>query len=953
MKPRPTLKAARGRFLCHRFAQNVRRIYTKRLCSAWDHVTSIGRVGPSSTEAASHQSIRLARSNPPGFSLSQLAFVHFAARSVRRLLSSIYSMACSNPASRHPASPSSPGLSFHSKPTASAKQQVTYDSDGIESDDDTLLTLTSLAKMEASCVARREDERAEESLRQQTPSAQVDTGAITERSAECLDGVQQAICAVEDALARCSWDARHQALAELLTHAKLEQAKKATHTRARSADCCQHASIWAAVLQHVQELGRDNPKEYDLVHQLVFLVQQCVGKTVKPEVPEEEDQQDLREPDDQQQESESDDKTQEERQQQGFSDEAELCGRLGEAAVDVDLPSDEEESEQMISSDEGEESNQTEDDSEGRSLNLKETNPRDHDGRRDETEVEDVDELVAPVAAPPIARELPPVAMTRLRALLPILTADIKVKAIQEPRPPRGGVNRAPSNSTGSSGASNKAGSKNSRLKFQFHEAELLRLIAEDDEDVKRRTGSTSSLASRSSMQPHSHRRFSSAAAITGTVPLRRKSFSMKRSPLKSASIVSFAPLSAGPSFNIPESSKASSPIAPVKASQHWAARRKSTSACYTTSNPLASRRTGKSFSVTKSSQLSKKKATISAAASLARSASGLSSSSSTAPSLQASTQTPPQMQTQMVIRVRERKGDRVPEIVIAKKPVRFVVWHWNDRCIRVPFLSAANIMPLGPAQHGIMLRQLRYVKSVMHEFPWAKAHLRALLSKYTAKEVSKEELYPQLNALGQHVQREIGQRARQHRALAARKQRLTVTLTVATGVVNDTFVTKFGRRGRPHASRLLYDPSSPLQLRWRRKHGERSVEFLAVDEIRVVEIPDASPRASANGGTGAFGRGNKKAAAAVAVDPASCLSLVTPTRSLDLQVASSLHREWLANAIRDLVSFAQQYKAASGNADAGPSSNESGEARARALMITAPTRRPRQLMTTRQAMLY
>ncbi|RLN14335.1 hypothetical protein BBJ28_00014162 [Nothophytophthora sp. Chile5] len=848
-------------------------------------------------------------------------------------------MACSNPVSRHPASSSSSGVSFHSGSTASGKQQATYDSDGIESDDDTLLTLTSLAKMEASCVARREDERAGESLRQQTLSAQVDTLATTERSAECLDGVQQAICAVEDALARCSWDARHQALAELLTHAKLEQAKKATFTRARSTDCCQHASIWAAV------------------HQLVFLVQQCVGKTMKPEVPEEEDQQDPRKPDDQQQESESDGKTQEERQQQEFSDEAELCGRLGEAAVDVDLASDDDEVEQMILSDEGEESNQTEDDSEGGGLSVKETNPRDHDARRDETEVEDVDELVAPDAASPVARELPPIAITRLRALLPILTADIKVKAVQEPRPPRGGVSRAPSNSTGSSGASNKAGSKNSRLKFQFHEAELLRLIAEDDEDVNCRTGSTSSLASRSSIQPHSHRRFSSAAAITGTVPLRRKSFSMKRSPLKSASIVGFAPHSAGPRFNIPENSKASSPIAPVKANQHWAARRKSTSACYTTSNPLASRRTGKSpgksFSVTKSSQISKKKATISAAASLARSASGLSSSSSTAPSLQASTPMPPQMQTQMVIRVRERKGDRVPELVIAKKPVRFVVWHWNDRCIRVPFLSAANIMPLGPAQHGIMLRQLRYVKSVMHEFPWAKAHLRALLSKYTAKEVSKEELYPQLNALGQHVQREIGQRARQHRALAARKQRLTVTLTLATGVVNDTFVTKFGRRGRPHASRLLYDPSSPLQLRWRRKHGERSVEFLAVDEIQVVEIPDASPRASANGGTGAFGRGNKKAAAAVAVDPDSCLSLVTPTRSLDLQVASSLHREWLANAIRDLVSFAQQYKAASGNADAGPSNSESGDARARALMITAPTRRPRQLMTARQAMLY
>ncbi|RLN46854.1 hypothetical protein BBJ29_005813 [Phytophthora kernoviae] len=102
-----------------------------------------------------------------------------------------------------------------------------------------------------------------------------------------------------------------------------------------------------------------------------------------------------------------------------------------------------------------------------------------------------------------------------------------------------------------------------------------------------------------------------------------------------------------------------------------------------------------------------------------------------------------------MVLRVRERTNGGVPQLVITKKPVRSVVWHWNDRRIRVPFMNSANFIELGPAQHGIMLKQLRYVKSTMHDLPWAKAHLRALLSKYTAKDVTKEQLYPQLNALG------------------------------------------------------------------------------------------------------------------------------------------------------------------------------------------------------------
>ncbi|TDH73959.1 hypothetical protein CCR75_008712 [Bremia lactucae] len=258
---------------------------------------------------------------------------------------------------------------------------------------------------------------------------------------------------------------------------------------------------------------------------------------------------------------------------------------------------------------------------------------------------------------------------------------------------------------------------------------------------------------------------------------------------------------------------------------------------------------------------------------------------------------------TQMVLRVRAREG--VPELVIAKKPVRCIVWHWNHRCIRVPFMRAANVIDLGPIQHGLMLHQLRYVKSMMYDFPWAKAHLRSLLSRYTIKEVTKEELYPQLNALGQQVQREVALRTKQQRLLTARKQHLTIALTLATSVVNDTVLTKVGRRGRMHASRLLFNPKKPLELRWRHKHGERSFESLAVDQIKVIEGID---NANLSGRLGAVGRGSKKTA--VAVDPQSFVTLQTPARSLDLQVASALHREWLAKGMRDIVAFAQQYKA-------------------------------------------
>ncbi|EGZ13081.1 hypothetical protein PHYSODRAFT_513215 [Phytophthora sojae] len=801
-------------------------------------------------------------------------------------------MASNNPSACN-VSPSRVGFrSGPTSPPAPGKVQVpTYDSDGLESDDETLLALSSLPKME-SIRAPRQVKPA--NYQQEQPI--ISSNAVLDLSSDCIDVVQQAIDAVEEALARCPKYERREALTELLMHAKLEQARKAT---AHSADCYQHANVWAAMLMQVQELGRNYPKDPQ-VHQLVYLVQQCVARGEKHEVPEHDEHESSTPYNHQQEDSEL--VVEEETHQQELEDDTDLCGRMGEAAVDVDgvLDDDDGDIGYRITEDILEpESNQAEDES-GDDDELKHDDDRDTSSHHDDTEIEELDEPVKPSKQSKKYAAASPT--SRLRVLLPILTANIIVKGVQVPRLPRGsdgGYSSSDSDKSDSASVSPrkpvaKVTGRSSRQKFQFREKELLQLL--EDEEAK----------PGSALSPGLLRRFSPNSKITGTVPLRRKSFSMKRSPLKSTAFAGFGPL-------------------PVVAQQ--------------------TRRNSKSFSVTKHQILAFNNIKKVAAAPRKTSSGSPRSLSKTASPASPVSGT----QTQMVLRVRERPSDGVPELVIAKKPVRFVVWHWNDRCIRVPFMSAANFMELGPAQHGIMLRQLRYVKSMMHELPWAKAHLRSLLSRYTAKEVSKEELYPQLNALGLQVQREIGSRAKQHRALTARKQRLTVTLTLATSVVNDTLVTKFGRRGRPHASRLLYDPTTPLQLRWRRKHGERSVEYLAVDEIEVIEAPDASRLSSGNAGT--FGRGNKKAAAAVAVDPESCLSLVTPSRSLDLQVASALHCEWLANAIRDIVSFAQQYKAAktgASSSDEGSSSDSMPGTTAIAI-----ARRPRQLPLSRNVMLY
>ncbi|GLE01758.1 hypothetical protein PINS_up010596 [Pythium insidiosum] len=253
---------------------------------------------------------------------------------------------------------------------------------------------------------------------------------------------------------------------------------------------------------------------------------------------------------------------------------------------------------------------------------------------------------------------------------------------------------------------------------------------------------------------------------------------------------------------------------------------------------------------------------------------------------------------SQMVLRVRERKSDGLPELVIAKRPARYLVWQWQDRQVRVPFM-----IQLGPHQHGVMLRQLRYVKSVMNDFPWAKTHLKELLASYTKKDLTKEQLYPQLNLLSHQLQGEIGTHVKKQRQLAVKKQRLTTQLSLATTALNELQVTKYGRRGKPHETRLSYDPGEPTKLHWVRKNGERSAEALDVDVLRV-QCYDGSD------GSGSMSKALKRFAHSARLE--CCVSLIAPTRSLDLQLRSSLHRDWLVNALHDVIAFARQYKAAS-----------------------------------------
>ncbi|TYZ65417.1 hypothetical protein PybrP1_002494 [[Pythium] brassicae (nom. inval.)] len=100
--------------------------------------------------------------------------------------------------------------------------------------------------------------------------------------------------------------------------------------------------------------------------------------------------------------------------------------------------------------------------------------------------------------------------------------------------------------------------------------------------------------------------------------------------------------------------------------------------------------------------------------------------------------------------------------------------------------------------------------------------------------------------------------------------------------------LTKYGRRGDPHATRLHCNQSGTLQ--WQHKRGSLSD---AADLACVLQILDGRQ-------TAVF----RKYASSAALEACS-FSLVFSDRTLDLETQSAGHRDWLVSALRTLISYA------------------------------------------------
>ncbi|RHY24220.1 hypothetical protein DYB32_008933 [Aphanomyces invadans] len=227
-------------------------------------------------------------------------------------------------------------------------------------------------------------------------------------------------------------------------------------------------------------------------------------------------------------------------------------------------------------------------------------------------------------------------------------------------------------------------------------------------------------------------------------------------------------------------------------------------------------------------------------------------------------------------------------------KPLNLSLFTFHPAAAAIP----PPVLELGPQQNAMMLRQLRYVKGVMHELPWAKSRLRDMLSQYTQKDLSKELLFPQLSHLSTQVQDELTSKSQAQKSLLETKSKLTVTLQLAKCVINDLHILKFGRRGKPHETKLFYDECHPCMLYWQSKQGERSNAYLPLHGVKAIHI-------------GMETAVLKKAAKKTPSLDADCfLSLVTDDRTLDLKLKNVLQRDWLLKSLREVVDYAIQYRA-------------------------------------------
>ena len=163
---------------------------------------------------------------------------------------------------------------------------------------------------------------------------------------------------------------------------------------------------------------------------------------------------------------------------------------------------------------------------------------------------------------------------------------------------------------------------------------------------------------------------------------------------------------------------------------------------------------------------------------------------------------------------------------------------------------------------------------------------------------MNKNEMFPRLCYLSTQVHSTLLDQSEEQRQMLIKRNRSSLQLSIAQEVINELQVVKHGRRGKPHETRLMYDPAHPLVLHWRSKNGIKSSQKLHLNLVEGMEM-------------GIVTSVLKKASKKYKMDAGACLSLVTSERTLDLKLKDSVQRDWLINALNPVIAFAKEWSLA------------------------------------------
>ncbi|OQS02602.1 hypothetical protein THRCLA_05046 [Thraustotheca clavata] len=187
----------------------------------------------------------------------------------------------------------------------------------------------------------------------------------------------------------------------------------------------------------------------------------------------------------------------------------------------------------------------------------------------------------------------------------------------------------------------------------------------------------------------------------------------------------------------------------------------------------------------------------------------------------------------------------------------------------------------------------------------WAPSYFSYISQGVALRQLTVNEANSLRWLVCQYIIAEAQQRSATQIILREQLTRKLTDFRIAVQCVSGLTVVKYGRKGKPHSTQLLVENADTI--RWTPKIGTQLQSVLRpISKKERQKFIQLSTVISIQ--TGFSSEVFRKAVAKKApLDPSCCLSLITPTRSLDMVVKNAQECDWLRRSFEMMVAQAQE----------------------------------------------